>query len=189
MTLLDAHFKISSNGHNSFEKQKVWGKGSNKNKEEFHDPVVYFTMAIATDTDPEELILCVVHKWHRMGRVCLQIKEVQTFESEIILLLFNIFTAPNKKIILMELHEILTAAQSQVQEQDPTEFWRGLEDMAPNSSLPLLELRLQNPKLPGQDTSHFNKLSWWVQANWKVYHVECNSHFAKDIQRLMHYAK
>jgi hypothetical protein len=35
MMLLGAHFKISSYGHNPFEKQKVWGKGSNKNKEEF----------------------------------------------------------------------------------------------------------------------------------------------------------
>ena len=46
-----------------------------------------------------------------------------------------------------------------------------------------------NLKLPGQDTSHFNKLSWRVQANQKVYHVECDRHFAKDLQRLMHYAK
>jgi hypothetical protein len=37
--------------------------------------------------------------------------------------------------------------------------------------------------------SHFNKLSERVQANWKVYHVECDRCFAKDIQRLMHYAK
>jgi hypothetical protein len=189
MRLLGAHFKILSNGRNPFEKQKVWGKGSNKNKEEFRDSIVYFTMAIATDTDPEELILCVVHEWHRMGGVRLQIKELQTFESETILSLFNIFTATNKKILLAELHEILTVAQNQVQEHDTTKFCWDLEDTAPNRSLPPLELCLQNPKLPGQDTSHFNKLSWRVQANWKVYHMECDSQFANDIQRLMHYAK
>jgi hypothetical protein len=77
MTLLGTHFKISSDGLNSFEKQKVWGKGNNKNKEEFHDPMVYFTIAIATYTDPDELILHVVHEWGRMGRVHLQIKELQ----------------------------------------------------------------------------------------------------------------
>jgi hypothetical protein len=96
-------------------------------------------MAIATDTDPEELILRVIHEWHRMGGVCLQIKELQTFESETILLRFNIFTATNKKILLADLHEILIAAQSQIQEQDSTKFWWGLEDTAPNSSLPPLE--------------------------------------------------
>jgi hypothetical protein len=122
-------------------------------------------MAFGTDTDPKELILCVVHKWHRKGRVRLQIKKLQTFKNETILSPFNSFTATNKKIFLAELGEILTEAQNQVQEHDPTEFWWGLENMAPNSSLPPLELRLQNPKLPGQDTFHFNKLSWQVQAD------------------------
>ncbi len=131
----------------------------------------------------------MVQEWHRISGVRLQIKELQIFESESILLLFNIFTTTNKKILLVELHEILTAAKSQIQRHDPTEFWWSVEDMASNCSLPPLKLGLQNPKLPGQDMSHFNKLSWWIQTNWKVYHVECDSHFAKDIQHLMHYAK
>ncbi len=91
-------------------------------------------MAIVTDTDPEELTSRVIHEWHRMGGVRLQIKELQTFESETILLLLNIFTATNKKIHLAELHEILTAAQSQIQEQDPTESggaWRIRHPTAP----------------------------------------------------------
>ncbi len=189
MTMLGTHFKISSNGRNPFERQKVWGKGANKNKEEFWDPVVYFTFAFATDTAPKDLISQVVHEWHRIGGVRLEIKELQTFESETILSLFNIFTSTNKKILLAELQEILTEAQSQVQEQDATEFWWSSEDTGPKSTLPAFELRLINQKLPGQDTSHFNKLSWWVQVNRKVYHVECDRRFSKDIQRLMHYAK
>jgi hypothetical protein len=35
MTMLGAHFKISSNSKNPFDKQKVWGKGANKNKDEY----------------------------------------------------------------------------------------------------------------------------------------------------------
>jgi hypothetical protein len=38
--MLGAHFKISSNGKNPFDKQKVWGKGANKNKDEYKNPVV-----------------------------------------------------------------------------------------------------------------------------------------------------
>jgi hypothetical protein len=41
MTVLGAHFKISSNGKIPFEKQKQWGKAK-KDKEEFRDPIVYF---------------------------------------------------------------------------------------------------------------------------------------------------
>jgi hypothetical protein len=52
-----------------------------------------------------------------------------------------------------------------------------------------MEIRLQNPKLPGQDTSDYSKLSWRVQANCKVYHVECNHKFATDIKRLAQVAK
>ncbi len=131
----------------------------------------------------------MIHEWHWIGGVRLQIKELQTFKSETILSLFNIFTSTNKKILLAELHEILTEAQTRVQEHDATDFWWSSADTGPNSTLPAFKLRLVNPKLPGQDTSHFNKLSWWVQANRKVYHVECDRHFAKDIQCLMHYAK
>jgi hypothetical protein len=43
---------------------------------------------------------------------------------------------------------------------------------------------LQNPKLPGQDTSNYSKLSWRVQANQKVYHVECDHRFAANIKWL-----
>ncbi len=110
-------------------------------------------------------------------RSLLQIKELQTFDSETILSLFNIFTSTNKKILLAELHEILMEAQGRVQEHDATEFWWSSKDTGPKSTLPAFELRLVNPKLLGQDTSHFNKLSWRVQVNWKVYHVECGLPF------------
>ena len=55
MTMLGAHFKISSNGRNPFEKQKQWGK-TKKDKEEFWDPIIYFSLAIATYKDPEDLL-------------------------------------------------------------------------------------------------------------------------------------
>jgi hypothetical protein len=45
------------------------------------------------------------------------------------------------------------------------------------------------PKLPGQDTSHYNKLSWRAQANRKVYHVECNRRSAGKLKRLVQLAK
>jgi hypothetical protein len=55
MTMLCAHFEISSNRKNPFEKQKQWGKAK-KDKEEFRDPIIYFSLAIATDKDPEDLL-------------------------------------------------------------------------------------------------------------------------------------
>ncbi len=75
------------------------------------------------------------------------------------------------------------------QKYEPMDFVFDSNDLPPNSSLPAIKLCLQNPKLHGQDTSHFGKLSWKAQANRKVFHVECDSCHAKDIKRLAQIAK
>jgi hypothetical protein len=62
-------------------------------------------------------------------------------------------------------------------------------DLPNNSTLPALEIRLQNPKLPGQDTSNFSKMSWQAQSNWKAFHLECNQRYAADIKKLTQMAK
>ena len=64
-----------------------------------------------------------------------------------------------------------------------------MEDLPNNSTLPALEIRLQNPKLPGQDTSHFSKMSWRVQSNRKAFHLECDCRFAANIKKLTQLAK
>jgi hypothetical protein len=122
MTMLGAHFKISSNGRNPFEKQKVWGNKAKKDKEEFKDPIVYFTLAIATDVDPKELLARIIHEWQHCGGILLRIKELQSFESKTVLTLFSICTAVPKKLILDKFHTILAQAQSFAQEDDYSEF-------------------------------------------------------------------
>jgi hypothetical protein len=42
MTMLRAHFKITSNGRNPFKKQKMWGNKAKKDKEELKDPGCIF---------------------------------------------------------------------------------------------------------------------------------------------------
>jgi hypothetical protein len=146
-------------------------------------------LAIATDVEPKNLVSCIVHEWHRIGGVLLTIKDLQSFESETILSCFNMFIQTNKAILLAELEDILTQAQAKAQEINPTKFWWNSDKTSKNSSLPPIKLHLQNPKLPGQDTSYYNELSWRVQANRKVLHVECNKKYASNIKCLMHYAQ
>jgi hypothetical protein len=50
-------------------------------------------------------------------------------------------------------------------------------------------IRLQNSKFNGQDISNYSKLSWRVQANQKVYHIECNHRYAAGIKWLAQVAK
>jgi hypothetical protein len=114
------------------------------------------------------------------------VKELQTFESKTILCLLNIFTiAP----ILNESCEILFKAQAMAQEDESIDFVFDLIDLPPKSSLPAIELCLQVSKLPGQDTSYFDKLSWKAQTNRKVFHVKCDSCSEADIKRLTQIAK
>jgi hypothetical protein len=189
MTMLSAYFKISANkGRNPFEKQKVW-KNNKEVKGDAKNPIIYFSMAFATDVEPEDLLVRISHEWHRRGGIMLKVKDLQSFDGETILCLFNVFTGTNKKTVLEELCEILSKAQALAQDNDPTDFFWDPADLPRHSDLPALELKLMNPKTPGQDTSQYNKLSWRVQANRKVLHVECDKRFSADIKRLAQMAK
>lgn len=189
MTLLSAYFKISgAKGRNAFEKQKVF-KNNKEVKGELRDPTIYFSFAFASDENPEDVLDRISHEWHRRGGGILKVKELQTFESETILCLFNILTITPKKTILAELKTILEEACKLAQEVDDMNISFDPNDILPNSKLPAIELRILNPKLPGQDTSHFNKLSWKAQASRKVYHVECDSRYASEIKKLTQLAK
>ena len=189
MALLCVYFKISSSkGRDSFEKQKVW-KNNKEVKVKVQNPTIYFFFAFATDEDPANLLARVSHEWHRPGGICLKVKELQTFKSKTVVCLFNIFTSTPKKMILFEFQEILERAQRVAQDQDPTDFFFNYNDLPVHSSLPALKLSLMNPKLPGQDTSHFNRLSWQTQVNRKIYHVECDIPYSTEIKCLIQLAK
>ncbi len=85
-----------------------------KNKEvkgDLKNPIIYFSMAIATDKEPEDLLAWISYEWHWRGGIMLKVKDLQSFESEMILCLFNIFTATNKKTVLEEICEVLSKAQ------------------------------------------------------------------------------
>ncbi len=168
MTLLSGHFKLSSTrGRNPFEKQKVY-RNNKEVKGEFRHPSIYFSTVIATDEELEELLARISHEWHMRGGIILRVKELQSFDSKTILCLFNVLTATRKKTILAELGQNLAKSQEQAQELDATEFLWDPNELPRFSTLPALELRLQNPKTPGHDTSQYSKLSWRAQANCKV---------------------
>jgi len=189
MTMLGAHIRITRNGRNPFTKQKQWGKPAGKGKEEVKDPVVYFTMAIATDIEPSEVISRISHEWSRLGGTRLQVKELQSFDSETIPALFNILTVNSKDTLKSELHQILAETQDRVQAVDCMEFLWPSGALVGDDPIPPFELRLQVPKLPGQDVSHFNKLPWMAQQNRKVFHLECDRQVCTDMKRLIQFAK
>ncbi len=81
--MLGAHFKISSSRKNPFEKQKQWGKAK-KGKEDFCNPIVYSSLAMAMDKDPKDLMLRIIHEWQHHGGILLKVKELQSFDNTIL---------------------------------------------------------------------------------------------------------
>ena len=110
MTLISGHFKISSvKKKKPFEKQKVWKNGKEV-KGELRNPTIYLSVVIASDKEPEELIVRICHEWHCRGVNLLKIKELQSFKSKMIFCIFNVFTSVPKNNVLCKLRTILTAA-------------------------------------------------------------------------------
>jgi hypothetical protein len=68
MMKLGTHINISGNG-NVFNKKKVWvnqgnDRKSRKNeKDKFHDPVVWLSMVVSTEIQPQEIIDRMTHEW------------------------------------------------------------------------------------------------------------------------------
>ncbi len=63
MTLLSGHFKIlSTKGRIPFEKQKVF-KNNKEVKGDLKNPIIYFSMAITTNKEPEDLLARISHEW------------------------------------------------------------------------------------------------------------------------------
>jgi hypothetical protein len=78
---------------------------------------------MATDKDPKNLLLQIIHEWQRCGGILLRVKELQSFESDTILAFYNFFTTTPKKYLLQEFRAILREAQSMAQDVELTDFF------------------------------------------------------------------
>jgi hypothetical protein len=125
MTKLGIHVRISSNG-NAFNKQKVWnkeeqgnkGRNNRKNKkEEYKDPIVYFSRVLSSKVEPKEIIDRVTHEWARLNGSHLQVKGLQFVDSKTVVSIFKVSTATNKEVIHAELKRILLNVQAKAQIQ------------------------------------------------------------------------
>jgi hypothetical protein len=142
-----------TSGNRIFEKKKDWkgdksskkvGHRDNAAKEDiFHDPIVYFTLAIATDIQPRNLINGIRTEWEANGGGKLQVKDLQSQESKVVLALYYVFTGTPYSIILKTINSILRDATSireherMAQEDD--------EDYSP-PEIPGISIRAQVPR-------------------------------------------
>jgi hypothetical protein len=201
MTKLGIHVKISGNG-NAFNKQKVWdkeeqgSKGRNNRKsnkkEEYKDPIVYFSMVVSSEVEPREIIDHVMHEWARLNGMHLQVKDLQFVDSETVVSIFKVSAGTKKEVFHAELKRVLHNAQAKASaeymDQEKIDFSMDI-DVPIGESLPAFNLKIQNAKLKGQDVLTFNKLSNRAQFTCKSWHVEVASKYANGMKELVQYAK
>ncbi len=188
-------------GNRIFEKNKDCWKGENnrnsKSKkaghrdnspepETFKDPVVYFTIAIATDIPPRTLINGIRTEWEANGGGKLQVKDLQSQERKVVMALYFVYTGMPYRIILKTLNSILRNATS-IKEHERMELEHDKEYKAP--PIPGISIRLQVPRLKGMDTSSYDKLPYHVQENRKALHIETDPEDKAYLKDLIQFAK
>jgi hypothetical protein len=162
-------------------------KNSKSNKEEFRNPTAYLSMAVSTDIMPQEIIDHVSHEWARVNGSHLQVNDLQSISSEMVVSFFKVSTATPKHGILSKLKRILLKAQRRVQD-DPLDITmynftldKGILDCA---SLPEMNLCAQKVLLRGQEVTAFN-LSHRAQQVCKSWHLEVDSQHAAKMKGLI----
>ena len=187
---------VYTSGNRIFEKKKNWKAAPRKtapqreqeqrDKSFLKDPVVYFTIAIATDVLPQTLINGIKTEWETHGGGKLQVKDLQTQESKVVLALYYIYTGTPYNIILKTIQMILRDASSTREHERMT-----LEGDDAYNPLPVPEvsIRAQVPRLKGVDSSSFDKLPYHVRENRKVLHIETDPDDEAHLKELIQFAK
>ncbi len=185
-----------TSGNRIFEKKKDW-KGNNSSKKADHrdnatkedtlrDPIVYFTITIATNVLPRTLINGIQAECEANGGGKLQVKDLHSQESKVVLALYYVFTGTPYSIILKTIELILHDATSICEHER-----MGLEDNKNYIPPPLpgISICAQVPRLKGFDTFTLDKLPYHVKENRKVLHIETNPEDEAYLKELIQFAK
>jgi hypothetical protein len=143
-----------TSGNHIFEKKKNWKDQDtqiphqdNKNRE-LKDPVVYFTIAIATDLQPGYIINGIKTEWETHGGGKLQVKDLQSHESKVLFTLYFVYKDMPFYIIKKTLNNILLEAA------EMSLAWRMLYDDVEYVllTIPQISIHPKVPHLMGVDT-------------------------------------
>ena len=147
-TDLSVNVKVSG-GAKAFEMKTPWKKdGDTREDEELQDPEVYFAIAFSTDEKPEDVVERISCEWGRLNGKKMWLKSINSFKTETPVVLFHMLNTAHGPTIIAELKRILEDARDRESELDPDYEWKDHE-------IPQIGLRLNVPKIPGQDTSVF----------------------------------
>ena len=174
MTALGAYFLTSGNPR-IFEKARAGPKAKN-GKKDSRPQAVYFTFAISSDLDPEEIMARVSVDWSMLGGTRLTVKSLGFFDTSTPIAIYFLWNEGHAPTLLEEFKTILNSVSH-------------LESGGASLPLPQMSLRKQVPRTPGQVTETFNHLSLQAQMARKAWHVEVQSKHTTQLIELVRKAK
>ena len=125
-------------------------------------------------------------EWEANGGGKLQVKDLQSRKSKMVMALYFVYTGTPYHIILKTLNSILCNTTS-IKEHERMALEDDEEYNAP--PIPGILIRLQVPHLKGVDTSGYDKLPYQVRENRKTLHIETDPEDEFYLKDLIQFAK
>ena len=148
------------------------------------NPEVFFCFYFSCDKPPAQIMRRVKQEWERQGGKRLEMKAIQSRDTESALVLYKIHNRGDKDELIDELEFMAEQGKEmECMENDDFEVEWGM------SEVPMMHLNLATPKIPGQDPQQFKGLTSRQQQNRKAYHVVVKAEEVLAIQAFIEAAK
>ena len=188
MTVMAKHIVITPKGRvggamEKYKVQKKWKKNP-EGPDEFKDPKVEFTIVIGTDMDPKDFVHKLGLEFGRNGGKSMQIKSLQAYATETLIVLHRFHTGIPWDLIIFEAKEILMKAREIGMAAEAEDNMGKVNTWA---KAPEVTVRINVAKVPGQDTSMYEGLSSQISYARKSLHLEVDSKempYAKQLWKI-----
>ena len=184
MTMLGGYVKISDKSLRAFERKSTPRPkdGKSVRKDTYLNDMIYFTLAIACDTEPREIISGISVEWMRAGGVGLYRKEIQAFNTMSPFVIFYLYNNTSVQTVMAEFRRMMEEAIKLLEEADGT-------DPLEMQGVPNFAFRKSFPKLPGAEPEEFAGLKPRQAAARKAWHVEMEVQHVHQFARLIETCK
>ena len=115
---------------------------------ELEHPTVYFTIAISTDEEPEEVMEGIGAEWSRCNGKKMYRKNLGCFKTCTLVIFFHVLNTASKSTMIAETRDILHLAKEIADVDGMSDAYVYL-----NREIPEISIRVSVPKIPGQDTT------------------------------------
>ena len=116
----------------------------------YNDPVVYFTLALVMDVEPDEFTHRIDIEWRRQGGKRLSVNELGCFTTATPGAFYRLWNNFHQKDLTEEIRLIMQETY------DHDEKTKALPDEFLLDNVPRTKWRRNVPKLPGQNTQQFD---------------------------------